>query len=276
MKFSGGVAAVTGGGSGIGEALCLALADKGMKVAVMDIDTERANTVAERINTRGYQVDVTDRKSLEIQAAQVEDDLGPINLLCANAGVVMPFGSAINRKDADWQYVMSVNLFGAIHTVDAFVGQLRSNAGNAHVLVTSSMGGLVVGGHIPLGPYTVSKYACVGYCEELKAAFADEQIGVSMLVPGVVATEIMHNSSETRPVELGRQAPPRRERDYVSPRLATMAVTPAQAAESALAGIHNGRFYIPTHLHDAARLDAHYQAIVTEMRGQGHEAGLDG
>ena len=65
----------------------------------------------------------------------------------------MPFGSVVARAEADWQYVMSVNLFGAIHTVDAFVGQLRKNAGNAHVLVTSSMGGLVVGGHIPLGQH---------------------------------------------------------------------------------------------------------------------------
>ena len=197
------------------------------------------------------------------------------NPFCANAGVVMPFGSVVARAEADWQYVMSVNLFGAIHTVDAFVGQLRKNAGNAHVLVTSSMGGLVVGGHIPLGPYTVSKYACVGYCEELKAAFAKEAIGVSMLAPGVVATEIMHNSSETRPDELGSQPPPPRDRGYVSPRLAAMAVTAAQAADTALAGIRNNRFYIPTHLSDATRLDAHYRAIVAEMTGQGHQEGLD-
>ena len=278
MDFPGGVAAVTGGGSGIGEALCLALAGEGMRVAVLDVNPERAEAVAGRIGGRAhpYTVDVTDRRALENLAARTEQDLGPVNLLCANAGVVTPFGSVIDRDEADWQYVLSVNLFGVIHTVDAFMEQLRGNAGNAHVLVTASMGGLVVGGHIPLGPYTVSKYACVGYCEDLRAALTPERIGVSVLAPGVVATEIMHNSSETRPDALGSQPAPPRDRGYVTPRLAAMAVTPAQAAEAALAGIRDARFYIPTHIDAAARLKRHYDAIVDELAGQGHRAGLDG
>ena len=276
MDFSGGVAAVTGGGSGIGEALCLALAGEGMQVAVLDVNGNRAVAVAERIGSRArpYRLDVTDRKALDKEAARIERQLGPVNLLCANAGVVMPFGSVIERNDTDWQYVLSVNLFGVIHTVDAFVEQLRRNAGNAHILVTSSMGGLVIGGHIPLGPYTVSKYACVGYCEELRSALTGERVGVSMLAPGVVNTEIMHNSSETRPGALGSQPPPPRQRGHVSPRLAAVAVTPAQAAETALAGMRNNRFYIPTHIDDAGRLKDHYDAIVGEMAGQGHRGGL--
>ena len=276
MDFSGGVAAVTGGGSGIGEALCLALAAEGMQVAVLDVNGHRASTVAERIGSRArpYRLDVTDPTALNEQAAEIERQLGPVSLLCANAGVVMPFGSVIERDATDWQYVLSVNLFGVIHTVDAFMEQLRRNAGNAHILVTSSMGGLVIGGHIPLGPYTVSKYSCVGYCEELRSALTGEDIGVSMLAPGVVNTEIMHNSSETRPVALGSQPPPPRQRGYVSPRLAAVAVTPAQAAETALAGMRNNRFYIPTHIDDAGRLKDHYDAIVDEMAGQGHQGGL--
>ena len=278
MDFSGGVAAVTGGGSGIGEALCLALAGEGMRVAVLDVHAERAESVAGRIGGRAhpYKIDVTDREALENLATGMEQDLGPVNLLCANAGVVMPFGSVIDRDDADWQYVLSVNLFGVIHTVDAFIEQLRGNAGNAHVLVTASMGGLVVSGHIPLGPYTVSKYACVGYCEDLRAALKPERIGVSVLAPGVVATEIMHNSSETRPGALGSQPAPPRDRGYVTPRLAAQAVTPAQAAQAALAGIRDARFFIPTHIDAADRLKRHYDAIVDEMAGQGHPAGLDG
>lgn len=278
MDFSRGVAAVTGGGSGIGEALCLALAGEGMRVAVLDVHAERAESVAGRIggSAHPYKIDVTDREALEDLAARMEQDLGPVNLLCANAGVVMPFGSVIDRDKADWQYVLSVNLFGVIHTVDAFMEQLRTNAGNAHVLVTASMGGLVVGGHIPLGPYTVSKYACVGYCEDLRAALTPERIGVSVLAPGVVATEIMHNSSETRPGALGSQPAQPRDRGYVTPRLAAQAVTPAQAAEAALAGMRDARFYIPTHLDAAKRLKRHYDAIVGEMAGQGHRAGLDG
>ena len=277
MDFSAGVAAVTGGGSGIGEALCLALAGAGMQVVVIDVSADRAAAVAQRIGPRGrpYPLDVTDRRALDAGAACIERQLGPIRLLCANAGVVMPFGSVIERDEADWRYVLSVNLFGVVHTVDAFMEQLRRNVGKAHVLVTSSMGGLVIGGHMPLGPYTVSKYACVGYCEELRAALTEEGIGVSMLAPGVVNTEIMHNSSETRPDSLGGQPPPPRERGYVSPRLAAMAVTPAQAAEAALAGMRHNRFYIPTHIDAAENLKGHFDAIVDEMAGQGHEGGLD-
>lgn len=276
MNLTEGVALVTGGGHGIGEALCLALASQGMQVAVVDVNADRARAVARRIGAvaRPYQVDITDRDALRELAVGIEQELGPLNLLCANAGVVMPFGSVIDREKADWQYVLSVNLFGVIHTVDTFMEQLRRNAGNAHILVTSSMGGMVIAGHMPLGPYTVSKYACVGYCEELRAALAKEGIGVSMLAPGVVATEIMHNSSETRPSKLGRQPPPPRDRGYVTPRLAAMAVSPAQAAETALAGIRNDRFYIPTHFDAADRLKLHYDAIVEDMMGQGHQGGL--
>ena len=271
------MAAVTGGGSGIGEALCLALASAGMQVAVIDVSADRAAAVAQRIGPRArpYPLDVTDRRALDAGAKRIEGELGPVRVLCANAGVVMPFGSVIERDEADWRYVLSVNLFGVVHTVDAFMEQLRRNVGKAHVLVTSSMGGLVIGGHIPLGPYTVSKYACVGYCEELRAALAEQGIGVSMLAPGVVNTEIMHNSSETRPGTLGSQPPPPRQRGYVSPRLAAMAVTPAQAAEAALAGMRNNRFYIPTHIDAAETLKDHFDAIIDEMAGQGHEGGLD-
>ncbi len=248
-----------------------------MRVAVIDVSADRAATVAQRIGPRGrpYPLDVTDRQALDAAATRIERQMGPVRLLCANAGVVMPFGSVIERDNADWQYVLSVNLFGVVHTVDAFMEQLRRNVGNAHVLVTSSMGGLVIGGHIPLGPYTVSKYACVGYCEELRTALAEQGIGVSMLAPGVVNTEIMHNSSETRPDALGRQPPPPRERGYVSPRLAAMAVTPAQAVETALAGMRNNRFYIPTHIDAAEKLKDHFDAVIDELAGQGHTGGLD-
>ncbi len=271
------MAAVTGGGSGIGEALCLALAGAGMRVAVIDVSADRAAAVAQRIGVRArpYPLDVTDRRALDAGATRVERQLGPVRVLCANAGVVMPFGSVIERDEADWRYVLSVNLFGVVHTVDAFMEQLRRNVGKAHVLVTSSMGGLVIGGHIPLGPYTVSKYACVGYCEELRAALAEQGIGVSMLAPGVVNTEIMHNSSETRPGALGSQPPPPRQRGYVSPRLAAMAVTPVQAAETALAGMRDNRFYIPTHIDAAETLKDHFDTIVDEMAGQGQAGGLD-
>lgn len=277
MEFAGGIAVVTGGGSGIGEALSLALANEGMRVAVVDVNADRAVAVADRIGSaaHAYQADVTRRDALCETAAQVLRDFGGLNLLCANAGVVMPFGSVLGRDDSDWQYVISVNLFGVVHTVDAFVPLLRQSAGNAHILVTSSMGGMQLGGHIPLGPYTVSKYACVGYCEELRAAVTDEHIGVSMLTPGVVTTEIMHNSTETRPPELGMQAPPPRDRGYVSPRLAAMAVSAEQAANAALRGIREDLFYIPTHVDAADKLQAHFDRIVAQMSGQGYEAGAD-
>ena len=137
------VAVVTGGGSGIGEALALACADAGMHVAVADIEADAVERVAEQVRARGRNAlsaatDVADRAAVEELAARTWEELGGCHLLCNNAGVML-MGTLDQRSDADWEWILSVNLKGVINGVQAFVPRLLEQGGPAHIVNTASV-----------------------------------------------------------------------------------------------------------------------------------------
>lgn len=200
-------AVVTGGGSGIGRGMALGLAAEGMKVAVLDLNGARASAVAEEIVAAGgevvpVQADVTSSADLARAAREIVSGLGGVNLLCANAGVMLPIGPLSEKSESDWEYVFSVNVHGVVKTVAAFLPHLRE-ADEAHIVNTASLGGIVSVPQFPIGVYVASKYACVGYSECLRAELAPEGIGVSVLCPGIVQSELYRTSAAQRPAEFG-------------------------------------------------------------------------
>jgi NAD(P)-dependent dehydrogenase (short-subunit alcohol dehydrogenase family) len=208
MELDGRTAVVTGGGSGIGRGISLGLAAEGMKVAVLDVNGEAAERVAQEIAATGASalaitVDVTSSEQLTASAAKVGSHFGHVNLLCANAGVILPIGPLAEKSDSDWDYVFSVNVHGVVKTVAAFLPSLRS-AGEAHIVTTASLGGVLSVPEVLVGVYTSSKYAVVGYSECLRGELAEEGIGVSVLCPGMVKSDLYRTSAENRPVHLGR------------------------------------------------------------------------
>jgi NAD(P)-dependent dehydrogenase (short-subunit alcohol dehydrogenase family) len=207
QEFEGRTAVVTGGGSGIGRGIALGLADAGMKVVVADLDGAAAEKVAGEIGSSALAltVDVRDEDALARAAARVESEAGGASLLCANAGVLCEVGPLAERTAADWEFVFSVNVHGVVRTVQAFLPQLRAKAPEAHIVNTASLGGLVTVEGFPIGIYTASKYACVGYSESLRNELAAEGIGVSVLCPGVVQSNLMNSSAAVRPAHLGTQ-----------------------------------------------------------------------
>lgn len=272
-QFKDVVALVTGGGGGIGRELCLALEKEGARVISADIAFDRSKeTAALCRNALAYEVDVTSRTSLSVLRDQIERDAGSVGLLCANAGVVPPRGPVTQVSDDDWEFATSVNLYGVIRTVDTFYPHLVASKPNAHVLITSSMGGIMVRGHMPLGSYTPSKYACVGYAEELRHQFDGEGIGVSLLLPGLIDTPMAKHSAEARPIELGSQDAPIRE--GLSPRLMEMAIRADSVATVAIEGIRNEYFYINTHKDAVQRIRVHFENILREIENQGVEPGI--
>jgi NAD(P)-dependent dehydrogenase (short-subunit alcohol dehydrogenase family) len=209
----GRVAVVTGGGSGIGRGIALTLGAEGMAVAVADIQESRAGAVAAEIQAAGGRaiaigVDVTSAASLATAATDVVARLGGVNLLCANAGVLARIAPLADHTVGDWEYTLSVNVMGIVKTVDAFLPALRTRAPDAHIVNTSSLGGLISDVRAPIGAYVASKYASVGYSETLRAELACEGIGVSVLCPGVVASNLLGTSTENRPGVFGAQAEP--------------------------------------------------------------------
>jgi NAD(P)-dependent dehydrogenase (short-subunit alcohol dehydrogenase family) len=210
-ELRGKVAVVTGGGSGIGAALARACAAEGMAVVAADVDLAAAEAVAGEVRARGTRalaaaVDVRERASLDALAARTYRELGACHLLCNNAGVVL-FRPLAETTERDFAWLLGVNALGVFHGVAAFLPRMRAQGGEAHVLNTASMAGLVAIGAMPVGAYTASKFAVVGYSEMLREELAPDGIGVTLLCPGGVATRI-GESERSRPPELHDAAPP--------------------------------------------------------------------
>ncbi len=108
-----------------------------------------------------------------------------MHVLCNNAGVLL-MGSAVSASLGDWQWVLSVNLMGVVHGVDAFLPRMRAQRGEAHIINTSSVAALGGG-----GPYGASKAAVLAFSEALHKELADDGIGVSVLCPSYINSKIV-------------------------------------------------------------------------------------
>jgi NAD(P)-dependent dehydrogenase (short-subunit alcohol dehydrogenase family) len=260
QEMRGKVAVVTGGGSGIGRGLALTFAAEGMNVAIADVEVTAAEAVAEEVRAKGVlamaaKVDVSDRAQLAAFADRVYSELGSCDLLCNNAGV-LTFKRAQETTDADWDWTLGVNLFGVINGVQAFLPRMLDSGHGGHIVNTASIAGLFAGATPGLAAYTTSKFAVVGYTESLRADLADTGIGVSVLCPGGVATQI-GAAGRNRPDRFGGPEAP-------APRIATatqQGMDPMRVGEIVLRGVKEDRLYIFTHPETRPAVDARAAAL---------------
>jgi NAD(P)-dependent dehydrogenase (short-subunit alcohol dehydrogenase family) len=275
-ELRGRVAVVTGGGSGIGRGIALALGGEGMTVAVADIQGPKAKEVAREIEASGgtalgIGVDVTSVASLASAAEAIVAETGGVNLLCANAGVLARVGPLASHTIGDWEYTLSVNVLGVVKTVAAFLPALRGRAPDAHIVTTASLGGLVSDVGAPMGAYVASKYACVGYSEMLRAELEPQGIGVSVLCPAVVTSSLLATSTENRPGAFGAQgavelagAPEDAKRP--GPHLALQHAMPAEDVGPVLIrAIRANRLHVLTHPHAKPLVDARCRTILEDF-----------
>jgi NAD(P)-dependent dehydrogenase (short-subunit alcohol dehydrogenase family) len=220
--FQGRVAFVTGAASGIGLGIAAALARAGAHVALADKRGEKVAAAAAALRKEGartlaLELDVTDRAAWARCADRVERELGNVSILCSNAGVNF-VGAAHEATWEDWDFALGVNLGGAINAVHTLVPrmvatetairQAGSEGGGVnttsrtggHVVITSSVSGLFTGGGA--GVYTTSKYALVGLAECLRGDLRPHGIGVSVLCPGPVKSELFESTEQVRPANL--------------------------------------------------------------------------
>ncbi len=196
----GKVAVVTGGGSGIGRGMALAFAEAGMHVALADVEKGTAQHVADEVRAlgveaEGFETDVVDRGSVQALAESVYDRFGAAHLLCNNAGV-STFNLMHEATDADWDWVLGVNLHGVVNGLQAFLPRMKQQEGEKHVVNTASFAGMQ--GFAMLGPYVASKFAVVGLTETLRLEGASWGMSASVLCPGNVNTGIV-KSRRNRP-----------------------------------------------------------------------------
>lgn len=250
----GMVAVVTGAGSGIGRALALHAAQRGMRVVVADIEQPPLDETVEAIETNGgdcigLRVDVSVEDDVARLADLAFERFGAVNLLCNNAGVFAG-GLMWERSVADWNWVMGVNVYGIVHAVRSFVPRMLDSGRPGHIVNTASMGGLVTGAYS--GPYYTSKFAAVGMtdclAQDLRAAGAP--VGASVLVPSLINTGI-GTSGRNRPERfIDRHHEVGADAAFVEQMLRTATteagMPPAEVAALVFDAVEAGRFWIPT------------------------------
>lgn len=202
---AGKVAFVTGGGSGIGQALAEALAAEGGSVVVADIAQDRAAEAAAAIERRGGSAlgvacDVSDRRSVAEARARAVDAFGPPSLLFANAGVTA-LQPLVEMSPADIDWILSVDLLGVVYCLEAFLPDMVA-ARSGHVVATSSSAGLIPESLPIHAPYAAAKAGLIGLMLNLRQELAESSVGCTVVCPGGVATRI-GQSAANRPERFG-------------------------------------------------------------------------
>jgi NADP-dependent 3-hydroxy acid dehydrogenase YdfG len=199
-SIRGRVVAITGGARGIGKATAKALAAEGATVAIGDLDTELAEQTASELggDSIGLELDVTKRDSFGDFLAQVEERLGPLDVLINNAGI-MPLGRFWEEDDATAHRMVDINVHGVIYGAKlALPGMIRRNSG--HVVNIASMAGKA--GFPGGATYCATKHAVVGLSEAVRAELHDTEVEVSVVMPAVVNTELGSGLVESRGVKV--------------------------------------------------------------------------
>jgi NAD(P)-dependent dehydrogenase (short-subunit alcohol dehydrogenase family) len=182
------VALVTGGAGGIGSALCTALAGRGHRVVVADLDESAAGAVAERIGGVAVGTDVTDPEANRAAVRRALDEYGRLDVVALNAGISSGHAGAGPIDPVAYRRITGVNVDGVVYGLDAALPALRA-AGGGTVVVTASLAGLAP---MPTDPlYTLTKTAVVGYVRALAEPLAADRIRINALCPGFTDTAIL-------------------------------------------------------------------------------------
>jgi NAD(P)-dependent dehydrogenase (short-subunit alcohol dehydrogenase family) len=246
------VAVITGGASGFGLALGELCAARHMDVVLCDLDGERATAAASTLAARhgveavGMTVDVSDAASVDASAAAVDERFGCADLVVSNVGVQL-FGAVERFTDAEWRWVLDVNVIGSARVARAFLPLLR-RAERGRLAFTTSSSVLDPGAR--LGAYQASKFAVWGLAETIRLEVAEDGIAVTVIFPSGMMSRHLETSEAAQPEHLRR--PIADEDDFVAmvnsnPAMAAMVATPEDAARSVIEAIFDDAPYVITH-----------------------------
>ena len=192
MHVKDRIVVVTGGGSGIGEALCKRFHKGGAeKIIVVDQDEERANNVASLVEGDAYRVNVREERAIADAVLDIENKYGVIDLFCSNAGILGGDGEqgwATGASNATWQAMWEIHVMSHVWAARACLPGMISR-GKGYFLNTASAAGIL--NQVGDAAYSTTKHAAVGFAEALAITHGDDGIGVSCLCPQAVATRML-------------------------------------------------------------------------------------
>lgn len=248
MDIHNKTAVVTGGGNGIGKALCTALAEAGANVVIADIELDAAEAVKAEISATGARclalaVDVTDEGSVTRMRDAAQEAFGSVDLLVNNAGVMHPTKPLFETTSADLEWVMSVNVGGVMNGIRSFVPLFIEQGTPAWILNTASEHSLGVP-HLGGGLYTASKHAVLGLSDVLRRELP-EHIGVSVLCPGIVGTTLWKASERRQDRYGGAEAGS----EQAGAAMQHIGMPVEDVAEATIRGLEEENFFIVTHPH---------------------------
>jgi NAD(P)-dependent dehydrogenase (short-subunit alcohol dehydrogenase family) len=227
---------------------------EGMKVVLADVEEEALKVAEGEFREKGVDVlgvvtDVSKPESVENLAQEALNAFGKVHVVCNNAGVAGAWGNTWENTLDDWNWIMGVNLWGVIHGVRTFLPIMLEQGEEGHVVNTASLAGLMRGA----GIYGVTKQAVVALSESLynELKVAEAKIGVSVLCPGWVATNI-GDASRNRPAELPQthDSIPDAQREAMETMVNNFlenGMKPAEIADQVFNAIRDDQLYIITH-----------------------------
>jgi NAD(P)-dependent dehydrogenase (short-subunit alcohol dehydrogenase family) len=268
------VAFITGAASGIGLGIARACLAAGMKVVITDVrravlESAAASLAVDAGVVLPLVLDVTDRTQWSACAERVRRELGGVDLLCSNAGVNF-VGPTQESTYEDWDFALGVNLGGAVNAVRTFAPSMVSSGRGGHIVITASVSGLFSGAGV--GVYVTSKFALVGLAESLRADLRESGVGVSVLCPGPVKSELFESTQAVRPAHFAATGakpllPPGVDRSDTP--IFQTALTGAQIGDYVLRGVRRNELYILTHPEIRPVLEARAAALLAALPAEG-------
>jgi NAD(P)-dependent dehydrogenase (short-subunit alcohol dehydrogenase family) len=266
--FAGRAAFITGGAGGIGLAMARAFGQRGMKVAIADVEVESCARAVEALRREGIEAigtacDVSDREALAEAASRTFAEFGKVHVLCNNAGVSRA-GPVETIAASDWDWVVGVNLKGLVHGLQLFLPHMKAHGEAGHIVNTASING--VAGAPLAGPYSATKFAVVGLSEVLAAELAETPIGVSVLCPSWVKTRMLDNG-RNRPARFGGPIKldadnANAERNARYAKALESGLDPAHVAQLVIGAIEARRLFVFTHAETRAAVERCYEQML--------------
>jgi NAD(P)-dependent dehydrogenase (short-subunit alcohol dehydrogenase family) len=268
---NGKVAFITGGGSGVGFGMAKVFHDAGMKIVIADIRQDHLDRTMAYFDETGrkahpIRLDVTDREAFNSAADEAERVFGKVHIVCNNAGVNF-FAPMDECTYDDWDWLLGVNLGGVINGVRTFVPRIKKHGEGGHIVNTASMAAFITGPGA--GVYTTSKFAVRGLSESLRWTLAQHRIGVSVLCPALVKSEI-YESDMTRPQRFSSDIGPANQEFMARlPEIHQFGMEPEEVGEKVLRGIRRNDLYIFTHPEFKEELKDLFDEILAALPEEG-------